>query len=176
MQNHHLTSISTPPQFFARQFFLAVGPISGKLLINHLLCNTNALWSMRVRPIETLCMHVRLQNALLRSVQFYALCSCSHKGCTSVLTRDWEYNTGKTHSPRLHSWAIWTQCAYKYLTVCAIYVYAKSILCLHTRHRVNPSSIPANWKAFATLRTTSSSHTLLGRRRLRTQHLLCSAL
>ena len=29
MQNHHLTSISTSPQFFARQIFFTVEPISG---------------------------------------------------------------------------------------------------------------------------------------------------
>ena len=31
MQNHHLTSISTSPQFFARQIFYSAGPIWGKL-------------------------------------------------------------------------------------------------------------------------------------------------
>ena len=28
MQNHHHETVSTSPKFFARQFFLAVGPIS----------------------------------------------------------------------------------------------------------------------------------------------------
>ena len=31
MQNHHLTSISTSPQFFARQNFYPAEPISGRV-------------------------------------------------------------------------------------------------------------------------------------------------
>jgi hypothetical protein len=36
MQNHHLTSVSTSPKFFARCIFLAVGPISGKYTMLYL--------------------------------------------------------------------------------------------------------------------------------------------
>ena len=36
MQNHHLTSVSTSPKFFARCIFLAVGPISGKYAMLYL--------------------------------------------------------------------------------------------------------------------------------------------